>query len=183
LPADTIEGLQRWFTFRDFNHFIQIYATGSRCLKHSEDYELIVYEFAEEMAQQHVRYAEATFSASTHQFLRNIPFDVYFSGLTRGRERARQDFQHHPLPVLLTAGIPVTINSDDPPLFNTTLNNEIGLLHSAFHLDVNTINDILLNGVRFSFLPAERKAKLVARFERELRELQMRYHVEIDQED
>jgi adenosine deaminase len=92
------------------------------------------------------------------------------------------DYQHHTLPTLLAAGIPITINSDDPPLFNTTLNNEISLLHSAFHLGLDTINDILLNGVRYSFLPAERKAELLAKFEQELLALQVRYHLEVDQE-
>ena len=311
LPVSSVEELQRWFAFRDFNHFIEIYFTISHCLKQAEDYELIVYEFAEEMARQHVRYAEVTFSPSTHEFALGVPFDVYFAGLTRGRERAYQDFNveiswvfdivrnmchepgvskeadytvsvakegmtngvvalglgggevghpaewfarwfeqavgaglhstphagevvgpasvwgaiknlkaerighgvrsaedpelltylaekriplevnptsnvalgvypdyaHHSLPVLLAAGVPVTINSDDPPLFNTTLNNEVSLLHSAFHLDLDTINDVLLNGVRWSFLPAVRKAELVGEFERDLRDLQVQYGV------
>jgi len=92
LPVSSVEELQRWFAFRDFNHFIEIYFTISHCLKQAEDYELIVYEFAEEMARQHVRYAEVTFSPSTHEFALGVPFDVYFAGLTRGRERAYQDF-------------------------------------------------------------------------------------------
>src|SRR5437762_13807044 len=70
------------------------------------------------------------------------------------------DYAHHSLPVLLAAGVPVTINSDDPPLFNTTLNNEVSLLHSAFHLDLDTINDVLLNGVRWSFLPRSEERRV-----------------------
>src|SRR5205085_9886584 len=34
---------------------------------------------------------------------------------------------YHPFSLLHAAGIPVTVNSDDPPLFNTTLNREVGL--------------------------------------------------------
>jgi adenosine deaminase/aminodeoxyfutalosine deaminase len=30
----------------------------------------------------------------------------------------------HPLPALAAAGVPFTINSDDPPMFSTTLNQE-----------------------------------------------------------
>ena len=44
------------------------------------------------MARQNVRYAEVTFSPSTHQFSLGIPFDVFFSGLTKGRLRAQKDF-------------------------------------------------------------------------------------------
>src|SRR6266705_2087551 len=62
LPAHNVAELHQWFTYRDFNHFIEIYLDISRCLKTSEDYELIAYEFGANMAQQHIRYAEVTFS-------------------------------------------------------------------------------------------------------------------------
>src|SRR5437764_1064839 len=176
LPVQTAEEMQRWFTFRDFNHFIEIYFAISRCLKTAEDYELIVYEFGANMARQNVRYAEVTFSPSTHYFSLEVPFDTFFAGLTKGRQRAQTEFGveivaerqvplelcHtsniclgvyadigiHPLPHLHAGGIPITLNSDDPPLFNTTLNHEVGLLFDIFKFDVNTANDILLNGLR-----------------------------------
>jgi adenosine deaminase len=58
----------------------------------------------------------------------------------------------------------VTINSDDPPLVNTTLNQEAQLLHEPFGLAVAASDDILLNGIRSSFLDAERKRRLDATF-------------------
>src|SRR4051812_12034568 len=64
LPVDDLEGLRRWFAYRDFNHFIEIYVAITRCLRTAEDYELIAYEFGAEMARQQVRYAEVTFSPS-----------------------------------------------------------------------------------------------------------------------
>ena len=57
LPVQTVEDLQNWFTFRNFDHFIEIYFAISSCLKTSDDYELIVYEFGAQMALQNVRYA------------------------------------------------------------------------------------------------------------------------------
>ncbi|HYX51182.1 MAG TPA: adenosine deaminase, partial [Ktedonobacteraceae bacterium] len=92
LPVQTVEDLQDWFTFRDFDHFVEIYFEISSCLKTSDDYELIAYEFGAQMAKQNIRYAEVTFSPSTHQFSLGIPFDVFFSGLTKGRLRTRNDF-------------------------------------------------------------------------------------------
>jgi adenosine deaminase len=304
LPADSVEGLRAWFAFRDFDHFIEIYLTITRCLRTAEDYELIAYEFGAEMAREHTRYAEVTFSPSTHEAL-GVPFDTQFAGLTRGRERARDEFgvemawifdivrnirpeerrdqwaeftlaravegmsdgvvalglggaevghppevfapwfararaaglhciphagetagpesvwgairalgaervghgvrsiedpalveylrEHdialevcptsnlrlkvypdyaaHPLRRLYKAGVPVTINADDPPFFNTTLNDEVELLATAFGLSLDEIDAILLNGVRYSFLPAERKAALEAEFMAELARL------------
>ena len=66
LPAQTVEELQRWFTFRNFSHFVEIYFAISRCLKTAEDYELIVYEFGAKMARKHVRYAEVIVASHWH---------------------------------------------------------------------------------------------------------------------
>jgi adenosine deaminase len=302
LPVNTVEEMQQWFVFRDFNHFVDIYLQISRCLKSAEDYELIAYEFGVNMARQNIRYAEITFSPSTHQYALGVPFETYFTGLSRGRERAKQEFgvemrwifdivrniedearnrelsdyttsvaieardegvvalglggaevgyppesferyferaraaglhsiphagetsgpasiwgairalgaerighgvrsiedpqlvaylaeeqiplevcptsniclgvypslHEHPMPQLYEAGVPVTINSDDPPLFNTFLNNEVKLLADPFNFNLDTINTILLNGVRYSCLPTEEKQALEARFKTEM---------------
>ena len=73
--------------------------------------------------------------------------------------------------LLHAVGIPVTVNSDDPPLFNTTLTREVELLFEGFGFDVNTVNDILLNGVRHSFLPAEQKQAMEIEFQVEMAKL------------
>src|SRR5947209_16683848 len=65
LPATDEAGLREWFCYRSFAHFIEIYVAISRCLRHAEDYELIVYQLGAELARQHARYAEVTFSPSS----------------------------------------------------------------------------------------------------------------------
>jgi len=82
------------------------------------------------------------------------------------------DYADHPLPRLHLAGVPVTVNSDDPPLFNTTLNTEFGLLFDSFNFDVNTVNELILNAVRYSFLPVEEKQAMEAVFRDEMERLQ-----------
>jgi adenosine deaminase len=305
LPASTVEEMRQWFQFRNFPHFVEIYSAICACLRTAEDYELIVYEFGAEMARQHVRYAEVTFSASTHRYTVGIPHDIYFSGLQKGRERAQQDFgveirwvfdivrdipdeadrrkraefttavalecmdegvislglggyelgyppeqfapwfekalaaglhsvphagegdgptsvwgalrtlhaerighgvraiedgelvthlaahqvpletcplsntclgiypslAEHPFLHLYRAGVPLTVNSDDPPLFNATLNQNVSALYEPLRLDLNTIDEILLNGVRHSFLPAEQKAAMEDSFRAEMAQL------------
>ncbi|HEX7734869.1 MAG TPA: adenosine deaminase [Ktedonobacteraceae bacterium] len=304
LPATNLAELSQWFVYRDFPHFVDIYFEIIKCLKTAEDYELIAYEFGEEMKRQGVRYAEVTFSASTHHAL-GIAHDVYFGGLNRGRERARRDFgvemrwvfdivrdiadeaeryrradfttrvaiegmndgvialglggneagyppeqfarffeqalaaglhstphagevagpasvwgalrtlgaerighgvrsiedpalvSHlseqqiplevcpgsniclgiypnfaaHPLLRLYRAGVPLSINSDDPPLFNITLNDDIERLHSTFHLELAEIDELILNGVRHSFLSQERKQGMELEFRVEMARL------------
>lgn len=304
LPAETVEGLREWFTFRDFQHFIEVYLSITRCLKTEDDYAYITRQLAAELARQNVRYAEVTFTPSTHDAL-GVPHDVYFSGLSRGREQARADFgveiswvfdivrniadparraraaeytvavaiedmphgvvalglggleagypaepfaplfdraraaglhsdphagenagpesvwsalrllgaerighgvraiedpalvahlaerriplevnptsnlrlgvypdlAAHPLRRLHDAGVCVTVNSDDPPLFNTTLSDEVALLASPFAFDAATIDEILLAAVHASFLPTARKHALAAEFRDEMARL------------
>jgi aminodeoxyfutalosine deaminase len=290
LPADDVEGLRRWFSFTDFEHFIEVYLTITRCLRTSDDYELVAYEFGAEMARQNIRYAEVTFSPCTHHMM-GIPHEVYFPGLTRGRERARRDFgvefnwvfdivriarnrhwnadytlrvaldgradgvvalglggheapnppgpfapwfdkaveaglrsvphagetagpesiwsalrelhahrighgvravedpelvaylaehriplevcptsnlrlgvypdfSRHPLRLLHESGVPVTVSSDDPPLFGTTLSDELALLGTAFGFTRPDIDGFVIRAIRCSFLDNDRKTAL-----------------------
>lgn len=81
------------------------------------------------------------------------------------------DAASHPLKRLHEAGVAVTVNSDDPPLFNTTLTDELALLVDPWCFSRETIDEILLNGVRYSFLTADRKNAMETVFREEMRAL------------
>jgi aminodeoxyfutalosine deaminase len=66
LPADDEAGLRRWFRFRDFEHFVEIYLTCSRCLRDPEDFQLLAADFVEEQARQNILHSEVHFTISTH---------------------------------------------------------------------------------------------------------------------
>lgn len=70
----------------------------------------------------------------------------------------------HPLPRLLAAGLHVTIGSDDPPMFNTTLTEEYLRIAAAFGFGVETIEKLVFNGVQASRLPAEEKVEIEGQF-------------------
>ncbi|MEO8973816.1 MAG: adenosine deaminase [Ktedonobacteraceae bacterium] len=74
----------------------------------------------------------------------------------------------HPLPLLYAAGVPITINSDDPPLFNATLNQNVNALYEPFRFSLDTIDEIVLNGVRYSFLPLAQKEQMEVAFRTEM---------------
>ncbi|MGH3822399.1 MAG: hypothetical protein ACRDRA_06115 [Pseudonocardiaceae bacterium] len=65
----------------------------------------------------------------------------------------------HPLPTLLAAGVPVTIATDDPGMFDTDLDGEYRLLHTAFGLG---IAEIARTGARVAFCSPERRTALLA---------------------
>lgn len=70
----------------------------------------------------------------------------------------------HPLPYLLAEGLYVTLNSDDPPMFNTTLTDEYLAVAATFGFDVEMIEGLVLNGLRASLLPAGMRREMEANF-------------------
>jgi adenosine deaminase len=66
LPARDDAGLKRWFRFKDFEHFVEVYLTCSRALRSPEDFQLLALDFLAEQAYQNIVYTEAHFTISTH---------------------------------------------------------------------------------------------------------------------
>lgn len=290
LPATDVEGLTRWFEFRDFEHFVEIYVACSKCLLHPEDFQAITEDFLEEQERQNVRYTEAHFTIGTHlsngvsgsevadalaetigkweargvvlrlipDIVRNVefkwadrtlewaldqqgrtvvalglsgfedrpdePFREHFAearvrGLGRvahagehgGPESIRSvlavcdvqrighgvaaardpelmatladlrvplevcptsnvclgvvpDLASHPFGTLHRAGLEVTVNSDDPPLFNTTLTGEYLAVAETWGLTAEELAGLSLRALERSFLPEGRREALAAEF-------------------
>ncbi len=73
----------------------------------------------------------------------------------------------HPFRDFDQAGVLVTVNSDDPPLFGATLTGEFRILAEHWGYDADGLQRIALNAVEASFLPEGEKTALRADFERE----------------
>lgn len=298
LPADDVEGIRRWFRFRDFAHFVDIYVTCCRCLRDPEDFQLVLEELLAEQERQQVLHSEVHFTVSIHQnngangdevaqalwetietakerrgvgallipdIVRNLgpeaadrtlrwaldhrshgvvalglsgfesaptePYEEHFriaseEGLRRvahagehegpwsvrralavvGAERighgiravddgellaelaergiplevcpssnirlgAASSLEEHPFDRLLEAGVDVTVNSDDPPFFETTLNDEYVKLAEAFGYDRRRLTDLARAGLRHAFVEGVERDRLEERFESSLAEL------------
>lgn len=300
LPAGNEAGLREWFKFRDFDHFVQVYLTCSRCLQHPEDFQLLVNDFCAEQERQNVRWSEVHFTIGTHalnggnpaeildavgeairegerargvrvrlifDIVRNVPrqadltleyalrgadggglvvalglsgfeataptvpFREHFAeaerrGLHRvahagehggpgvireALEIARaerighgvravedasliaelvarriplevcpssnvclgvfSDMRAHTFDRLYRAGVPLSINSDDPPMFETTLTKEYERLRDTFGYSAAELAGFALAGLRQSFLPAAEKAALETEFRAQFRDL------------
>ena len=78
------------------------------------------------------------------------------------RTRAVPSLDEHPLPILVAAGVPVTINSDDPPMFGTTLEEEYAVAARLLGLDTAGVAGLARAAVQASFLPAGGKSALLA---------------------
>jgi aminodeoxyfutalosine deaminase len=76
------------------------------------------------------------------------------------RTRAVPSLAEHPLPVLVAAGVPVTINSDDPPMFGTDLNQEYAVAADLLDLDEAGVARLAVAAVDASFLPPGEKTRI-----------------------
>lgn len=295
LPADNVEGLRQWFRFSDFDHFVSIYLTISRCLRAPEDFQLLVEDFLAEQARQNVGWSEAHFTISTHMtnganaleirdavweairdgeerhgvalrlipdIVRNLgwkpadrtiewaldarqhgvvalglagiekgypndPFVEHFAAAAReglhrvahagehgGPDSVRDvlarldperighgvraaedpalvaelaarripvevcptsnvclgvfpDLASHSFDKLLQGGVAVTIHSDDPPLFNTTISEEFRAIQTTFGYSDRDLARLALAALDHSFAPAEVKQELGRRMRAE----------------
>lgn len=86
-------------------------------------------------------------------------------------------FAEHPLPQLIDAGLYVTINSDDPPMFNTTLTDEYLKVADTFGYDAGMIESLALNALRTALLPADEKVRMEREFKTDYARLRSEFGV------
>jgi adenosine deaminase/aminodeoxyfutalosine deaminase len=89
---------------------------------------------------------------------RRIPVEVCPSSNVSTGLIAR--FEDHPLPKFLEAGLLVTLNSDDPAMFGTSLQEEFLQATRCFEFSRETLAELCRNAVRASFLSEDEKQKL-----------------------
>jgi adenosine deaminase len=306
LPADTVEGIREWYTFRDFPHFIEIYLKISECIRTVEDIEWLGREFLRGQAAQNIRYTEFIYTPYNHFQQKGLSGDEQLNALNRARAWAQQElgirstmildidrmvrpeeglwtaelavrfkdngvvalgiggnevgypcnlfrtaidyvrshglvciphagetvgpesiwdalavcdpprllhgvrciedaaltaelvrrqipldacptsnlclgvydsFASHSLPALLDAGLNVTINSDDPPMFNTTLTEEWLRCADAYGWDTALIERLTFNAIRGSRQPAEYRSQMEFELKTEFARLRDQYGV------
>lgn len=85
-----------------------------------------------------------------HLAERQIPLEV--CPTSNVCTRSVPSLAEHPLPALVAAGVPVTINSDDPPMFSTTLDHEYAVAAQLLGLDEAGVAELARSAVRASFL-------------------------------
>ncbi|MFC8713300.1 adenosine deaminase [Streptomyces sp. NPDC057197] len=74
--------------------------------------------------------------------------------------RAVRTLDEHPIKEFVRAGVLVTVNSDDPPMFGTDLNSEYAVAARLLGLDERGIAELAKNAVRASFLDEAGKARI-----------------------
>lgn len=293
LPAKDLDGIRDFYTFKDFDHFVQVYMKINDCLVTPDDVGLITEELGNEAARQNIRYLEVTISPGTLVFIHGMTFDEILTEINAGAERVRKNhgvrmqwvldvirdmpphireagarfaveaqdrgivalglggteakyppeqftdlfglardaglpsvphagetagpesiwnaikllnavrighgvraiedpalveyladhgipletsptsnicigvfdsWDEHPVRTLHDAGVRISVNSDDPPMFNTTLTHEYSELRNRFEFSLTDLEDITTGAIQDSFLPASEKRQLTDDF-------------------
>lgn len=308
LPARDEAGLRRFYQFRDFSHFIEVWIIINECLRSGEDFALITRELGAEAGRQNIRYLEVTFTPYPHVRRRGLTWEEILGGIAAGRAEARRawgvemrlipdiardcyraglmeaatqtaewavagrdrgvvalglggnevgnppeafaeayayaragglhavphagevagpesvwgalralhaerighgvraiddpalvthlrdhqipleicptsnvctgavpSLDAHPIRLFYDAGVPITLNSDDPPMFNTTLTDEYLLLAARFGFTPHELAHLSLTAVHAAFLPAAEKQALATQFQAEIDRLLAHY--------
>ena len=79
--------------------------------------------------------------------------------------------QTHPTRRYFEDGLMVTVNSDDPTMFNTSITQEYSLLVQKLGFTIEDVKRLTLNGVEASFLSEKDKESMKSQFEREWQQL------------
>jgi aminodeoxyfutalosine deaminase len=94
---------------------------------------------------------------------RQIPVELCItSNLRTGICKAVAD---HPTKNYFDQGIMITLNTDDPALFGTTLSREYQLAQETFGFSDEHLRELARNSFEASFLPAEKKLELLSLFD------------------
>jgi adenosine deaminase len=72
------------------------------------------------------------------------------------------DSPGHPIPRMIAAGLTVTLNTDDPGLFRTDLDNEFLIVAEKMKVPPATLAELALNSVRISWMDESAKAAMLA---------------------
>ena len=102
LPADTVEGLQELYEFRDFRHFIEVWILTTNALQTSADFRQVVVDYAAEAASHGAVYLEGIFSPA-ERVRRGCSWQEIYEGVCDGADAARE---LHGVEVRLTPDIP-----------------------------------------------------------------------------
>jgi adenosine deaminase len=90
-PFRTVKDVRRFFQYRDFPHFINVYKTVFRCITQEDQFERITYEMLEDDARCNVRCVEASFSAPDH-VKEGLDYELMLDAINRGVYHAHRDF-------------------------------------------------------------------------------------------
>jgi aminodeoxyfutalosine deaminase len=94
---------------------------------------------------------------------RQVPLEICISSNVRTGCCLR--IENHPVRRYFDSGLLVTLNSDDPVMFGSDLENEYVLAQEHFDFTEEHLRELAANSIEASFLPPERRVALLQQIE------------------
>ena len=91
IPYDSVEKIREAYNFDNLQSFLDIYYAGASVLLKSEDFADLAYAYMKRSHADNVRHVELFFDPQTHTD-RGISFEIMFTGLEAGLEKAVKEF-------------------------------------------------------------------------------------------
>lgn len=104
-------------------------------------------------------------------YLREHRIAIDMCPVSNVKTGAVADIAEHPIRRYLDSGLLVTVNSDDPPMFGTSITNEFRVLRERLGFSGHELQQLSLNAIEASFLPEAEKRALRDEFLSEFQQL------------
>lgn len=111
-------------------------------------------------------------------FLRKYQIPLEMCVVSNVRTGVVQSYEVHPIRQYYKKGLLVTVNSDDPTMFNTSLNEEYAILAQNLKFSVHDLKRVSMNGITSSFMSDNNKELMKLQFEKEWQHLLASYEGE-----
>lgn len=94
---------------------------------------------------------------------KQVPVEVCIS--SNVRTGICSDIREHPVKKMFDEGLMITLNTDDPAMFQTSLSREYELAAEEFSFSDEHLRELARNSFEASFLPAEKKVAFLKRID------------------
>jgi adenosine deaminase/aminodeoxyfutalosine deaminase len=92
---------------------------------------------------------------------KQVPIEVCLS--SNQRTGVCSKLKEHPLRTLFENGLMVTLNTDDPEMFQTSLCREYEIAQQEFSFSDDHLHELARNSFEASFLPPQKKLEFLQR--------------------
>jgi adenosine deaminase len=117
---------------------------------------------------------QAARDQSLMSYLKNHAIGLDICLTSNVRTKVWTPLSKNPFWLLYKRGVPVTLNTDDPGLFDITLEQEYRNAIQAFEMGRSDVFHLMLQGIRSSFLDHGKRMKLMQEFQNAIHELTLR---------
>jgi len=90
---------------------------------------------------------------------KQVPLEICIT--SNLRTGACKELQDHPVRKFLDEGLMITLSTDDPAMFQTSLNKEFEIAQQEFNFTEDHLRELARNSIEASFLPVEKKLRFM----------------------